>query len=270
MDAALDRGDLVVSWLNRGTLHLVTAADYWWLHALTTPPLRTGNARRLAQEGVSPDSAERGVRAVVRALRDGPLGRRALGERVAAAGVPTAGQALVHLLFLAALRGHVVRGPMLGKEQAYVLARDWLPKPERLDRDVALSRLAARYLAGHVPATDRDLAVWSGLPLRDARRGLASVRMPEPVGAGVPKPVLLGAYDPLLHGWASREWVLGAHQGTVVSGGLFRPFALVQGRGVATWRLVDGDVALAPYADVGAADRRALDADARRVLRYLA
>ena len=43
---------VVVSWLNRGTLHLVLAEDYWWLHQLTTPQLATGNARRLAQEGV--------------------------------------------------------------------------------------------------------------------------------------------------------------------------------------------------------------------------
>src|SRR5690242_20184234 len=49
---------LVVTWLNRGTLHLVRSEDYPWLQALTTPPLFTGNARRLAQEGVSPSDAE--------------------------------------------------------------------------------------------------------------------------------------------------------------------------------------------------------------------
>src|SRR4051794_20207816 len=42
---------LVVGWLNRGTLHLVRREDYWWLHALSTPPLFTGNTRRLAQTG---------------------------------------------------------------------------------------------------------------------------------------------------------------------------------------------------------------------------
>src|SRR3984885_3759701 len=54
VDCALteDRS-LVITWLNRGTLHLVHHQDYPWLQALTTPPLRTGNARRLAQEGVT-------------------------------------------------------------------------------------------------------------------------------------------------------------------------------------------------------------------------
>jgi len=54
VDAALADRSLVVSWLNRGTLHLVRAEDYWWLHRLTTPQLRTGNWRRLAQEGGHP------------------------------------------------------------------------------------------------------------------------------------------------------------------------------------------------------------------------
>jgi hypothetical protein len=51
VDAALDAGSLVVTWLNRPTLHLVTPQDYWWLHPLTTPQLATGNARRSVRKG---------------------------------------------------------------------------------------------------------------------------------------------------------------------------------------------------------------------------
>ena len=87
---------VVVSWLNRGTLHLVLAEDYWWLHQLTTPQLAAGNKRRLAQEGVPPQDAERGVRVIERSLAaDGPLTRAELRERIAAAGVRTQGQAIV-------------------------------------------------------------------------------------------------------------------------------------------------------------------------------
>jgi hypothetical protein len=88
VDAALSqRRSLIVTWLNRGTLHLVRSEDYWWLHPLTTPQLRTGNSRRLAQEGVPPEDAERAVAAVQAALAaDGPRTRSQLRERVAAAG----------------------------------------------------------------------------------------------------------------------------------------------------------------------------------------
>ncbi len=144
VDAALERRSLVVTWLNRGTLHLVRAEDYWWLHPLTTPQLLTGNSRRLAQEGVPPQDAERAVAAVRAALAaDGPLTRARLRERVAAAGVRTEGQALVHVLLLASIRGLVVRGPVAGRDQAFVLARDWLgAPPPAVGREAALGELA--------------------------------------------------------------------------------------------------------------------------------
>lgn len=274
---------LLITWLNRGTLHLVCREDYPWLRALTTPTLLTGNARRLAQEGVSPSAAERGVEVIERSLTDeGPLTRGQLRERIAAAGVPTAGQALVHLLMLACLRGLAVRGPMIANEHAYALARDWLGGSGPVDRDHALAELARRYLAGHGPADDRDLAKWAGLPLRDARAGLGAIASElrlRPDGlldlverldpAELPPPRLLGPFDPVLLGWASREAILDSQQGIVTVNGLFRPFALVRGRAVAIWRMPAGRVVLEPFARLAPKDTAALEADAEDVVRYL-
>lgn len=280
----LDRS-LVISWFNRGTLHLVRSEDYWWLHALTTPPLATASARRLAQEGVPPAAAERGVELVERSLTDeGPLLRSQLREWIAAAGVRVEGQALVHVLLLATLRGLVVRGPMVGTEQAFVLVRDWLgDPPPPVDRDAALAELARRYLAGHGPAGDRDLARWAGLPLRDARRGLAGIAgqlaerddglaaLARPAREEpLPPPRLLGAFEPLLLGWTSREPILGPHEAALVTmNGIFKPFALVRGRAVATWGLPGGKVELTPFGDLEPADAAALAADAADVERFL-
>jgi uncharacterized protein YcaQ len=274
---------LLISWLNRGTLHLVTSEDYPWLHSLTAPPLFTGNARRLWQEGVTVDEAERGVAVIERALADeGPLTRVQLRERIAAAGVRTERQALVHLLMLASLRGIAVRGPMVDAQHAYVLVRDWLGPPRKIDRERALAELARRYLEGHGPAEDRDLARWSGLPLRDARAGLAAIasqlrerrdglleldRRLTP--AELPPPRLLGAFDPVLLGWRSREPLLAANGSVVTVNGLFRPFALVRGRAVATWTIEAGDLVLGPFGRLTHADQRALRRDALDVTRYL-
>jgi hypothetical protein len=290
IDRALSEDrSLVITWVNRGTLHLIRAEDYPLLQLLSAPPIVTANARRLHQEGVSPDAARRGVEVIVRSLADaGPLTRDQLRDRVAAAGVPTAGQALIHLLILASLRGQIVRGPMLGRHQAYALVRDWLPDlappPER---DRALAELARRYLAGHQPADDRDLARWAGLPLRDARAGFDAIASqcrhrddgllelrrgsatPRPSRPRLPPPRLLGGWDPALLGWCSREPLLRAHAPAIVVGGLFRPFALVGGRAVATWKLTAGRVELAPLEPIDDADRRALEADGNAVRRFL-
>jgi len=288
MAADIDRAlsetrSLLITWLNRGTLHLVRSEDYPWLHALTTPPLLTSNSRRLRQEGVSEGAAEKGTGVIERALvEEGPLTRPQLRERLDGAGVPTAGQALVHLLFLATLRGVAVRGPMVGKEHAYVLVRDWLGEQRPVDREKALAELARRYLVGHAPADDRDLARWAGLPLRDARAGLAAISKllveradgllelkGSPPPAPLPPPRLLGPYDPVLLGWTSREEIIGPHKLLVTKNGLFRPFAMVDGRAVATWRLAGGKLTIEHLGKVKKKDTAALEADAARVLEFL-
>lgn len=273
---------LVVTWLNRGTLHLVSSEDYPLLQALTTPPLLTSSTRRLRQEGVSEAPAERAVKTIEKALaEEGPLTRIQLRERLDSAGLRTEGQALIHLFFLAALRGVVVRGPMVGKQQAYVLVRDWLGESRPVDRDRALAELARRYLVGHQPASDRDLARWAGLPLRDARAGLAAIaaeleedgdllrlaKRPSP--AELPPPRLLGAFDPVLLGWASREDVLGPHTNLVTRNGIFHPFAMVKGRAVAKWGWPGGKLKLEPLQPLPRTVTKALEADAADVARFL-
>jgi hypothetical protein len=270
VDRGLIDGTLVVGWLNRGTLHLVRREDYWWLHALTTPPLFTANARRLAQTGVTPVAAERGVAAIERALTDdGPLTRDELRARVDAAGVPTAGQALVHLLMLTCLRGIAVRGPVLENRHAYVLARDWLGPPPRFDRDSALGELARRYLAGHAPADDRDLAKWAGLPLRDARAGLSRIAGEVEVRNEPARACLLDQWDPVLVGWASRGDLLEHYPRRDSPEAHYRPFAYIRARAVATWGLRAGAVAIdPPFVTLESADEQALAADAEDVDRF--
>jgi hypothetical protein len=220
---------------------------------------------------------------------DGPLTRAELRERVTAAGVRTEGQAMVHILALATLRGLTVRGPMRGGEQAFVLARDWLgTPPPPMDREQALGLLARRYLAGHAPAGDRDLAKWAGLPLGDARRALAAIAggladrddglaslAARPGRAGpeeqpeVPDLRLLGAFDPLLLGWASRELFLAPGGPVITSNGLFRPFVLVRGRGAALWTVTGSKVVTDPLGPLSAPEHAALAAETADVERFL-
>jgi len=141
--------------------------------------------------------------------------------------------------------------------------------------------LARRYLHGHGPARPDDLAKWAGIPLGEARAGFATIgdelvaggeglmAADEPVGSTLPAPRLLGPFDPLMHGWASREPFVGRHTGVVTSNGIFRPVALVRGRVVATWALPGGRLTVAPLEPLTTRDRRALAEDGADVLRFL-
>ena len=291
VDAALtDERSVVVAWLGRGTLHLVGRDDYPWLLALTAPTRMAASRRRLGQEGVAPDDAERAVKIVERALADaGPLTRPELAQRIAAKGIRTEGQATPLLLNLAALRGIAVLGPLRDDgAHAFALTRDWLGAPapralEGADRDAALAELARRYLAGHGPAAPADLAAWSGLALRDARAGLDAIAADltprdgdlvdlaarEPAPAAIPAR-LLGAFDPYLLGWKDRAFAVPARHAKRVhpGGGMLRATATVDGLAVGTWSAAGGEVALELFARVAAAQRTALAADGRDVERF--
>jgi hypothetical protein len=283
VDTALsERRTLVVSWLFRGTLQLVRSADYWWLHTLTAPRMVAGNTRRLAQLGLDEATTRQGVEAVREAIAEGPKTRAELRSAVDAAGVPTIGQALVHLLVAATLREHLVRGPVRNGEQCFVDAERWLARPPVPDYDGSLEMLARRHLAGHGPATPADLATYAGITLTDARRGFDMIAAEtRPVDdtmrtladdgdtQSLPPPRLLGMFDPVLHGWADRSFVTGAHKDVVRANGMFRATALVDGRVAGTWTLPDGVVTLNPLRRLTSAELTALEAEAAAVLRYL-
>ena len=242
----LEACELTVGWLCRGTLHLVRSEDLGWLHALTAPPRMAANVRRLREEGVSEAAAERGVRAIERAIADqGPLTRHELGAHVAAARVPTDGQALVHVIMRAALEGRIVRGA-----ERFALWRDRLGEPAGIERDAALAELARRYLISHGPATARDLAAWSGLTVRDARRGLSAIagELAEHPGGLVdlrgrgrpPKPApsrLLGPFDPYMLGWSDRSFAVppGLARRVHPGGGVIRAVVVADGVVAGTW-----------------------------------
>ncbi len=273
---------LVITWVNRGTLHLIAAEDEPLLHALTTPQLRAGSERRLRQEGVSPSSASRGVSEIVKALgANGPMTRGQVRAVLERADVPTAGQALVHVLFRATLDGLIVRGPMVEGEHAFALVADWLGERPKIDRDRALAELARRYLVGHGPANERDLAKWAQLPLRDARTGLRAIASELHQGnEGLvdlnrgdvpprPPPRLLGPFDPLLLGWRSRELVLAGAQEVVTINGIFKAIALVDGRAGGTWTMPGGRVQLSLWGQPSRATTSALSDEAVAVETYL-
>jgi len=271
---------VVVTWVNRGTIHLMRPDDMPWLLAVTAPTQQQGIVRRFKEHGFGLDTADRAVTVIDRALaEEGPLKREDLRDRVKAAGFMAEGRALIHLLFYASYLGLVVRGPVVGRQHLFVRTEDWLGKQPRVDRDQALAELARRYLAGFGPATAADLAYWAGLPLRDARAGLQAIAgelthhdsglvdlaRREPAPDKLPAK-LLPLWDDLLVGWKDKSPIVdAAHTPRVFAGGMIGPAATRAGRIVGTWSAADGKVAVEPF--TGSA--RGFAAEVRDVERFL-
>jgi hypothetical protein len=275
----------------RGTLHLVAAQDLGWLVSLTAQSSFTAAHRRLRQEGLSGDQAARAVRLVERMLeRDGPSTRAEIGHRLAQARIRTQGQALIHVIRLAALQGLVCHGPEHDGEPTFVLVRDWITVAEPMTRDRALAELATRYLTAYGPAGPADFAAWSGLPASEARKGWSSIadrltevdtgtgrmwtlKIASPGGpTGVVR--LIPGFDPYLLGWRTRDLVLPKQHRRQVfpGGGMLRSTLLVDGMAAGTWtatrqsgRMV---VVVHPFSRLDPAVRRALGEEAADLGRF--
>ncbi|MGI5237158.1 DNA glycosylase AlkZ-like family protein [Dactylosporangium sp. CA-139066] len=173
VDRALAEGELARTWLMRGTLHLVAAADLEWLTALFGPLNRSGGRRRRDELGVSDPVAERALAEIPGILAGaGPMDRAELITRLARRGVriDPAGQAPAHLVAFAAAAGVLCRGPDLaGGRPSVILAEEIRAArraggPRRFEGDAALRELARRYVAGYGPLSPDGPAARSADP----------------------------------------------------------------------------------------------------------
>lgn len=284
--AAHEAGGFVRSWPLRGALHLVAPDDLPWLLDLAGARAMTsaeGRHRRLGLEAADFARSER----IALRLLDGATSTRAqLLAAFEAEGLSTAGQRGAHLLVRLAQTGVVV----LTARDRWARLDGVVAAPRRLDRDAALRELALRYLAGHGPATDRDLAWWAGLTLADARAGIAAARdrleeltldgatylhAPElePARSAVH---LLPGFDEYLLGYADRSAPLaGAPLSRVAPGsnGMFLATIVADGEVVGTWRREQSAtrvaVSLAPFRELTAAHTEGIARAAARYARFL-
>jgi hypothetical protein len=238
----------------RRTAHLIPTEDAGWLLPVFAHSLARQARKRMADHGLDRAGQDRALallRAAVEA--DGPLTRPQLATRLTEAGFDASQQIKVHLWVLATVEGGLCLGPDRGAQNCLVPTRDWIGEPERRPRDDSLAELARRYLRGYGPASERDLARWAGLPLRDSRLGFARIagelrevragaetlfvhRRARQPGRG-PMVRLLGAYDNYNLGYVSREFAVDAEGEQQINpgGGIVRPSVTVDGRAVATW-----------------------------------
>jgi hypothetical protein len=255
--ARTEERSLLRTWVMRTTVHLIPTDDAGWWLPLFEPGIERWSRRRLEQLGMPPGQEDKALRVIAKALEsEGPLTRPEAAERVVEAGVELNPSTRLHVIGLAVSSGVACLGPDRGKTTCLVRREDWLDKPPPFDRDRALAELARRYVGAFGPATDRDFAYWSGLPLRDVRAGLESisaeieeVRVGEEtmlvMRGGLPRlpPTgqvrMLGNFDTYLLGWKDRKFsVTGEHALHVKEGGggWIRPVVLEDGVVVGGWR----------------------------------
>ena len=279
IERAIAERRIVRTWPMRGTLHFVVAEDVRWLLSLLTPRIVARATTRHAALGQTDATFNRAGHLFREALSGGrAITRPDAMALLEAGGIATAAQRGYHVLWMLAQQGILCCGPIAAKQQTFVLLDEWVPPgPAEQDappRDVALSRLAARYVRGHGPATAEDLAWWAGITKTDARAALDAVaeqfehadvdgkrfwlapgahaaaaagatagapgRDSVARGSADPRVDLLPGFDEYMLGYTDRTLQLGEHHetygATVSANGMFSGTVVVDGRIAGTWK----------------------------------
>jgi hypothetical protein len=175
--AAYDRGEILRTHVLRPTWHFVPAEDVCWMQALTADRVRRQDGVNARRTGVDEAMVSACLTVFARVLAGGrALTRAELKDALAVAGVEVMGPQLSHLTLRAELDGLLTSGPVRGRFPTFALLEERVPDARELEPDEALGELTTRYFRSHGPATERDYAWWSGLPLTAVRRGLTVAR----------------------------------------------------------------------------------------------
>jgi len=174
VDAAFERGELIRSWTQRGTVHIVDPRDLEWMLSITSDRQNRQAAGIHRSLDIDDDPLARAEHAARAALRGGNrLTRPEFAAILAGAGVDTAGMRGNMILTALCRRAVMVLGPVVPREDAptreqYLVAADeWITGA--VTPADPLAEMLVRYLRGHGPATLADFRWWAGLPLRLAR-----------------------------------------------------------------------------------------------------
>ena len=254
---------IVRTWLLRGTIHLVPAADLRWLVRLIGPGIVRRYRTRWRQLGLTDELLDRIVDALPAILAAGPLTRHEIRAALTEAGIGLDSpdpQAPTHAIVYASTTGLICRGPDRGRDATFTLVDAWLPRaPHGPSGDAAVAELARRYFAAYSPATAADFAMWSGLPGGSVALIADELTPVQVYGRpgyrlGAIEPArgvrLLPAFDNYLLGYRDRAAIVGPqHYPLVYVGGMIRPVVLRDGVAVGIWALVrrEGTVTVTPF-----------------------
>lgn len=297
--AVRDR-EIVRTWPMRGTIHWVAAPDARWMCVLLATARIRSLAGRYRQLGITErDIAVSGE--LFQTHLGEPMSRPDVIALLTRHGIDPSGQRAYHLVGHHCMAGLLCQGPLIGRQPSFVLIDAWVPYSLAPSREEAMTTVAERYVRGHGPVTELDVAKWMLQPLGFTREALALVEArlvretvdgrvwlthvdhqptadtDRPTGHGVAGDVhLLPQWDELLLGYTSREIALSPdYLSRVVptSNMVFSPTLVVDGEVVGLWKRVERQqrvtVEVKPFTRLATNRRRQLERAAAGYGRFL-
>jgi len=264
--------------LMRGTIHLVSRADYHRFGAAVgQPPWLRPEAAELAEtlhDAIRAFGSEPRTRAEVTAfLAEAHAIEQPLAEAV---------------WYGLRTRGRLTHAPDSGLWRTTGLTRYVALEHEPVDAETARVELVRRYLGAFGPATRADIAEWSGLRVRDLEhpldaleplarfrdeRGRELLDLPRalrPAADAVAPVRFMPRFDNLVLAHKDRTRVLAEeHRGDVIEGGWVKSTFLVDGFVAGVWEVEGGRVATEPFIRLTRTQKAEVADEARRLEAWL-
>jgi hypothetical protein len=176
IEKAFNDGLILRTHLLRPTWHFVTPDDIKWLVTLTAPRVNALAGYYYRQGGLDSKIFNRSRDIFIKTMEGGKqLTRTELQDALKQHDIELSGPTLGHLMMYAELEGAICSGARKGKQFTYALLDERAPGARSLTREVALAELTRRYFTSRGPATLQDFVYWSGLTMKDAIQGAASL-----------------------------------------------------------------------------------------------
>lgn len=175
--AFLDK-KIIRSWPLRGTLHVVSAKDIYWLLDLLGPPTVSKYAAHYKKIELDPKVLKKCYSILSKNLSNQNfLTRKEISSILEKSGIITNTTRLSHILQRAGLEGLICFGPRRDKDFTYTLMEEWIPKIKKVKKpkEEALYDITKKYFDTRAPATLADFVWWSGLNVKDAKDGIKSL-----------------------------------------------------------------------------------------------
>lgn len=173
---ALRNGEIIRTWPMRGTLHYLAPENVHRMLDLCASKTLPWFKKRREFLWITDKDSELALKIIEQNLRWWKnLTRSELGKVLQEGGIDMQTQRVYHLACYAATRKLICFWPPTEKEETFVLLDERVKKPEEINRDQQLAKLADMYISGHGPITVDDLARWSWLWKTDCKKAISFV-----------------------------------------------------------------------------------------------
>ena len=255
IDQAINLGKITRTHILRPTWHFVSSKDLHAFLSFSAPRIKLIAASRHKQLEINDALLKKSHSIIIKTISvNGYATRENIVEAFKIENIALNNNRTAHILMLAELDGIICGGRIVNKKHSYVLINNHIPDPGKINKTVAMAKLAVQYFRSHGPATIEDFTWWSGLSIKEVKNTMETIKdkierlevnnhiywmCPEHEFGGYDNPYLIiPAYDEYLISYKDRSAVIdtGKLKSAVSSNGIFRPVILKNGIVKGIWK----------------------------------